>query len=45
MTVDPKRLAIGAAKAMARAAVMPVEAIQRHIRERRPREQPWDENA
>jgi hypothetical protein len=43
--VDRKRLAIGAAKALARAAVMPVEAVQRHIRERRPREQPWDENA
>lgn len=45
MKVDPKRLAIGAAKALARAAVTPAEAVQRYIRERRPREQPWDEKA
>lgn len=45
MKIDPRRLAIGAATAMARAAVMPVEAIQRHVRNRRRREHPWDEKA
>jgi glycosyltransferase involved in cell wall biosynthesis len=43
LKIDPKRLAIGAAKALARAAIMPVEAVQRY--KRRIRQQPWHETA
>jgi glycosyltransferase involved in cell wall biosynthesis len=43
--VDPKRLAIGAATALVRGAITPAETARRYIRERRPREQPWDESA
>jgi glycosyltransferase involved in cell wall biosynthesis len=44
MKIDPKRLAIAAAKALAREAAMPGELVWRLIQERRPRERPWDEN-
>jgi glycosyltransferase involved in cell wall biosynthesis len=40
LTIDRKRLAIGAATAAARAASMPGEAIKRFVQGRRPREQP-----
>jgi glycosyltransferase involved in cell wall biosynthesis len=43
--LDRKRLAIGAATALARAASTPAEAIRHQVRERRPIEHPWDENA
>ena len=40
MTIERKRLAIGATTAAARAASMPGEAIKRFVQGRRPREQP-----
>lgn len=40
MTIDRKRLAIGAATAAARAAGSPGEAIKHFVQQRRPREQP-----
>lgn len=40
MTIDRKRLAMGAALAAARAASMPGEAVKRFVQSRRPREQP-----
>jgi glycosyltransferase involved in cell wall biosynthesis len=40
MTIDRKRLAIGAATAAARVASSPGEAIKRFVQQRRPREQP-----
>ena len=44
--IDPKRLAIGAAQALARDVTMPGEPIRRLIQERRRlREQPWEENS
>lgn len=44
MKIDPKQLAIGAMQALARDVTMPGEPVRRFIKERRPREQPWEEN-
>ena len=45
MKIDPKRLAIGVAQALAREVTMPGEPVLRLIQERRPREQPWEDNS
>lgn len=45
MTIEPKRLALGVAQALAREVTMPGEPVLRLIQERRAREQPWEDNS